>query len=361
MKKSDIQTRIQKLLDSCVASGAETGVQVTAYFQGHLVVDAWTGRTASTADASAVTGDTLFPVFSTTKGVAATMLHILAERGKLDYDDRVARYWPEFAANGKAHVTIRQALSHAAGIPQIPDDWDLTNLGDWNAVCARVAQLQPIWPPGTNHEYHAITFGWIIGEIVRRVDGRPFAQFMQEEICRPLGITGMYVGIPYDFQGIIALAEEPEPLPVQSNSLGFYSIPTRIQPLCAWVNRPDIRRACLPASNGIMSARAVARFYASLLPGGIDGVELLPPVRMKIATTRQSATMPMSLGFFIGAPTSPMGPRASAFGHPGYGGSIGFADPEYGFACGLTKNLFSKNAAHNRILNELRTALAIPS
>jgi CubicO group peptidase (beta-lactamase class C family) len=105
----------------------------------------------------------------------------------------------------------------------------------------------------------------------------------------------------------------------------------------------------------------VARFYASLLPGGIDGVELLPPVRMKIATTRQSATMPMSLGYFLGAPTSPMGPRASAFGHPGYGGSIGFADPEYGFACGLTKNLFSKNAAHNRILNELRTALAIPS
>jgi CubicO group peptidase (beta-lactamase class C family) len=360
MKKADVQTRIQKLLDSYVANGEETGLQVTAYFQGQLVVDAWAGRTASGADATPVTGDTFFPVFSTTKGVAATMLHILAERGKLNYDDRVARYWPEFAANGKAHVTIRQALSHAAGIPQIPDDWDLTNLGDWNAVCARVAQLQPIWPPGTNNEYHAITFGWIIGEIVRRVDGRPFTQFMNDEICRPLGITGMYVGIPAKFKGIIAILEEPEPAPVQPNSLGFYSIPVRIQPLCEWANRPEIQRACIPASNGIMSARAVARMYAALLPGGIKGVELLPQARIKIATERQSTTMPMSLGYFLGMPTSPMGPRASAFGHAGYGGSIGFADPEYGLACGLTKNLFSRNAAQNRILNELRDAFAIP-
>jgi CubicO group peptidase (beta-lactamase class C family) len=143
-------------------------------------------------------------VFSTTKGITATCIHLLAERGQVEYDAPVARYWPAFGGSGKEAVTLRDALTHRAGVPQMPDGLTPGDLGDWDRICAGIAAEAPLWEPGTQTGYHAYTFGWILGEVLRRVDGRPIARFVQEEICAPLGIRDLYVGIPDEAEARVA-------------------------------------------------------------------------------------------------------------------------------------------------------------
>jgi CubicO group peptidase (beta-lactamase class C family) len=172
------------VIDRLVDSGAEIGLQVAAYVNGELVVDTWTG-VADEATGQLVDGDTLFTSWSTTKGFVATCLHILADRGQVDYDTPVAAYWPEFGVQGKDVVTVRDALTHRAGVPQMPEGVTPKMMTDWDAMCAAIASLTPLWKPGTTVCYHAWTFGWIIGELVRRIDGRPIAQFAREELCQP--------------------------------------------------------------------------------------------------------------------------------------------------------------------------------
>src|SRR5476651_2611633 len=146
--RDQLQEKIQTLLNTLVAEGKERGAQVAVYIDGKLAVDAWAG-VADDRTGAAVDGDTLFPVFSTTKGIFSTVIHILAERGKIDYDAPIAKYWPEFAANGKEAITMRHALSHTAGIPYMPDDVTREQLYDWDFMCAAVAELKPSWPTGT--------------------------------------------------------------------------------------------------------------------------------------------------------------------------------------------------------------------
>ncbi len=208
---ADPQGRAQAALDDLVKRGVERGLQVAAYYNGELVVDAWAG----VADASTgriVDGDTLFTVFSTTKGVTATAIHLLADRGKLDYDTPIAVYWPEFGAHGKENVTVRQALTHTAGIPQMPYCVEPNDLSDWDGMCAAIADLQPLWKPGTRTGYHSVTFGWILGEVARRADGRSIAQIVQDDICRPLGITSLYLGIPATVEASVATIELTPPI-----------------------------------------------------------------------------------------------------------------------------------------------------
>lgn len=363
---TDIQARIQKFLNDLVSDNKECGMQVAAYHKGELVVDAWAGLAATTSG-KAVDGRTLFPVFSTTKGITATVIHLLAERGKLGYEDRISDHWPEFAANGKKDITVRQALNHSSAIPQMPGGVGVREIGDWEAMCAAVAKLKPLWTPGSQQEYHAITYGWILGELAHRVDGRSFAQIVSEDICCPLGIEDLYVGAPDEVTPRVAVLEEPAAVPILPGPAGADAIPMWVQPLHQWMNSADARRACVPASSGIMSARAIAKHYAALLPGGVDGVELLPPARVKVATVLQNPsgckeealTMRVGLGYNVGGAQSGYGPRVSAFGHGGYGGSIGLADPERGFACGLTKNLFSPHGAQDLVVAEIRKALGI--
>lgn len=344
------------MLDNAVETGRERGIQLAAYYRGELIVDAWAGvadnKTGRPADES-----TLFPVFSTTKGIAATVLHILAEQGKLDYDTKISDFWPEFGVNGKENATIRHALNHSVGIPQMPEGIGYTEITDWERMCAEVAKLKPLWTPGERMEYHAITFSWIIGEIAQRLDGRAFSQIMHDEICKPLGIKDMYIGIPDEVEPRVAILEEPEFTMPTFEPNQPQAIPEWIWPLHEWMNRPDARRACVPASNGIMTAKAIARHYAALLPGGVDGVELLPPSRIKLATelfvSADGTEATVGMGYFS------MGPRPSVFGHGGYGGSLGFADTEHHLAVGFTKNLYSKNDAGNEIINELKKMLAV--
>lgn len=358
----DIQTKIQEILGSSVEEGRERGIQVAAYYRGELVVDAWAGI-ADSKTGRKVDGATLFPVFSTTKGIAATVIHILAEQGKLDYDRKISDFWPEFGVNGKENATIRNALNHTIGIPQMPDGIGIEDIGNWNRMCTEVAKLAPIWTPGEHFEYHAITFSWIIGEIARRIDGRPFSQIMYEEICRPLGIEDMYVGIPEEVESRVATLEEPGYDTSKDRSQGIQSVPAWIYPLHEWMNRRDARQACIPASNGIMTAKAIARHYAALLPGGVDGVELLPSSRVKTATVPvmlgNGDPLTIAMGYFVGTKEPPMGFKASAFGHGGFGGSIGFADPECHLAIGWANNLYSENSVRDEVIREIKKMLGI--
>ena len=169
--KGDIQSRVQKLIDGIVARGGEQGLQVAAYYKGQLIVDAWSGL-ANPAKGSKVDGDTLFPVFSTTKGIGASAVHVLAERGVLDYEAPISKYWPEFAKKGKSAITLRQALDHTAGLPHMPDCKDQAELNDWKHMCELLTDLEPLWTPGTKTYYHAITYSWLIGEPAHRADGR---------------------------------------------------------------------------------------------------------------------------------------------------------------------------------------------
>jgi CubicO group peptidase (beta-lactamase class C family) len=207
MRRIPVQTalndRVQQLLSELVESGAEVGLQVAVFLDGELAADAWAG-VADEATGRLVDGDTLFTSWSTTKGFVATCIHLLAERGQLEYEAPVAAYWPEFAAQGKGGITVRHVLTHSAGVPHMPEGVTPEMMTDWEAMCAAIAAHAPLWAPGTQVGYHAWTFGWLLGEIIRRVDGRPIAQFAREELCRPLGIEDFYLGIPDSVEGRVA-------------------------------------------------------------------------------------------------------------------------------------------------------------
>jgi len=378
----DIQGHAQELLDDLVASGAERGMQLAVYVGDELVVDAWAG-VADPATGRRVDGDTLFPVFSTTKGIVATAIHMLADRGALDYDSPIASYWPEFGAHGKERVTVRHALAHTAGVPQMPEGVGAADMCDWDGMCRAIAGLAPLWEPGAATGYHALTIGWILGETARRVDGRPIARIVRDDICAPLGITSLYIGIPDSMEARVAILESAPAAPVGSGlPLGaadadapppgvfaVRAIPPALQPLEEMFGRPDVRRAVIPAAGGIMNARAIARHYAALAAGELDGVRLLTAERVRLASALQTkgsdlvAADPIrkGLGYFLDGPHMSLGGLPAAFGHPGHGGSLGFADPAHRLAFGLTKNRIVDGPPNEhvsyRIVRAVRDAL----
>jgi CubicO group peptidase (beta-lactamase class C family) len=298
---------------------------------------------------------------------------MIAERGGADYDAPVATYWPEFAQNGKERVTVRDALTHRAGVPQMPDGLVPEDLLDWDKMVAAVAALKPILEPGKQTAYHALTYGWIVGELVRRIDGRPIGRFVQEEICAPLGMRDVYFGIPESAAPRVAHLERAEPEPgVAEPAPDSISARAAPQPLARIIAQPPGWRASIPGGNCVASARALARMYAALI-GEVDGVRLLPPDRIKTATAIQTSDVDANLGrainkglgyFLGGSPGSAMGPRATAFGHPGAGGSIAFGDPERGLAVGFAKTLLTTHAdpltSHTLLIcDRVREALGV--
>jgi CubicO group peptidase (beta-lactamase class C family) len=175
-----LQARVQRRVDALVASGQETGVQVAAWLDGEQIVDVCAGA-ADAETGRPVTPDTPFFSYSTGKRLVGTLVHVLAEQGQLDYDLRVAEVWPEFARHGKEDVTLRHALTHSAGVPALPADITPEQLADWDTMCVVVADSAPLWAPGTRHGYHAWTYGWLVGETVRRATGVPLARLLVEE------------------------------------------------------------------------------------------------------------------------------------------------------------------------------------
>lgn len=343
-----VQRAVQDVLNDYVARDEETGLQVVAWHRGRQVVDAWAG-VADPSTGRPYDGETLTTVFSVTKGVASTAVHLLAERGRIAYDRPVADYWPAFGANGKADITVAEALSHRAGIPQLPAGIGPADLADYGRMVAATAEATPLWQPGTVPGYHSITHGWIVGGLVEAVDGRRIDRFLQEDLFAPLGVAdGFHLGLPASAEGRVApLIMDPSirgPFP-PPESYAWLAGPVGLGHLGETFDRPDVRRAIVPGAGGIATARALARLYAALV-GEVDGVRLLGADSVAAATALQTRAWdlvletaePKGIGYFLGHPESPMGDRLSAFGHPGYGGSIAFADPEHGFAFALTKN-----------------------
>ena len=193
---ADPQRIFQQAIDAAIREG-EVGIQFAVYKAGKLVVDVWGGLADDTTGRK-VDADTLFNVFSVTKAITATALHIQADRGLVSYDAPIAQYWPEFAAHGKGKATVRDALSHRTGVPQMPDGVTPAQMADYDWMVARMADMKPLFEPGTTNAYHSYTWGWIVAEVVRRTDPkkRPFREFVQDEIVRPLGIKDLWLGIP---------------------------------------------------------------------------------------------------------------------------------------------------------------------
>jgi len=358
---------VQRLLDKLVEIGAEDALQVAVYLDGDQVVDAWSGA----SEAGPVDGGTLFTSWSTTKGFAATCIHLLAEGGALDYDTPVVSCWPEFGSHGKTGITIRHVLTHTAGIPQMPAGATSEMITDWEAMCTAIATHEPLWEPGSRTAYHALVFGWIVGEVIRRIDGRPIARFAQEELCARLGIDDFYLGIPDDVEPRVAALRDDDSTPDATSAPDGTHVPQaamreRAAPAhlmtAEVMNLPDVRRASYPGAGGIMSASAIARLYAMLGNGGeLDGVRLLSAERVRETSSLHTdaedevmgARVRKGLGFLLsGAPEAGgdvrMGRSEGAFGHPGHGGSIGFSDPSRKLALGMTKSLMKSEADKTR-------------
>ena len=378
---SNAQARAQAVIDDLTGRGIERGLQVAAYLDGELVVDAWSGL-ADAESGRKVNGDTLFVTFSCTKGITATVVHMLAERGTLDYDLPIAHYWPEFASGPaaavKATITVRQALCHQAGLPHLPPGITRDGLLDTDRMRVWIEQAEPLWAPGTLTGYQAFTFGNIMGEIIRRIDGRTVGRIVAEEIARPLGVEdSLFIGARRDVTRRIARHESAPPNPEipmpPLDSDFFKAMPMSIWPFSAGANDPNGWVTELPASGGLMSARALARMYAALIGAPVDGgSRLLPGIRVAIATQIQTSEVdlvlgspiPKLLGWFGGYADSSMSVSPTAFGHPGAGGNSGFADPDCGFALAVTKNRMvsptrPEQGAARIIEREIRDALGL--
>ncbi len=351
----DVQDKVQKAIDNLVESGAERGLQVAVYHHGRQVVDAVAGI-ADPSTGRAYASDTPVYCYSVVKAAASTLVHMLVERGKLGYDTPVADLWPEFAANGKDRVTVRHVLNHTAGVPGIPLTTTIEDLCDWDKMCATIAGEKLWWEPGTKIGYHAYTFGYIIGEIIRRVTGKPISQVLREEISGPLGVEKeLYFGMPRSDQRRLAVLEDAPPPPnFQMPELPpdlpmFKAAPMSLMPNAAFGNRPDTLAADIPAG-GKTSARAIARMYAAML-GTVGGVRLLPESRVREATATPFSgidevfAMPTTwaLGYAAGIPGQEPQNPPTAFGVGGVGGSFAFFDTATGIAFALTKNRLRQN------------------
>lgn len=370
--------------------GGDIGAAVCLYRNGRPVVDLW-GGVADPESGRPWARDTLQLVYSATKGATSTAAHLLAQRGALDLDAPVAEYWPEFAANGKAEIPVRWLLSHQAGVVALDRPVPVADALAWQPMVDALAAQRPQWTPGTAHGYHGRTFGWLVGEVIRRVSGRTPGRFFADEIAGPLGLD-FFIGLPAGERARVSrmaykeaefdiAALPPEAIPEEIRDLVAGLVAALADPNSLYnrafsitdpaeidFNSPEVQAAEIPASNGIGTARALARMYAALI-GEVDGVRLLTPETLAAATKEQSVgpdqvmVMPsrFSSGYMLPSDFNPMtGP--GAFGHPGRGGSLAFADPDYGIAFAYVMNHIIEDAPNDMrarsLVDAVRTSLA---
>jgi CubicO group peptidase (beta-lactamase class C family) len=335
----------------------EVGAATAVMLDGKSVVDIWAGH-VDKERTRPWTRDTLVNVYSTTKGVTAMCAHRLADKGLLDLDAPVAKYWPEFAQAGKAKMPVRFLLSHRAGLPSIRKLLDEDALFKWNKMTTALAEQEPWWEPGTRHGYHALTFGYLVGEVIRRITSKTPGTYLRDEIAGPLG-ADFHIGLDAKHDARTAdLIPAPLPGPGEPNifaevmkdpesmaAKAFMNPPGGMRP--GLVNTREWRAAEIPAGNGHSTARALAQLYGTLARGGeMNGVRVMSKDEVANCSIEQSKgsdallmiNTRFSLGFMMSQPGSELGPNPKSFGHPGAGGSLGYADPEAKIGFGYTMN-----------------------
>jgi CubicO group peptidase (beta-lactamase class C family) len=333
---------------------AERGGAVCVWHDGKQVVDLW-GGWSDVARTNDWQRDTIVNFFSVSKALCAIACMRLVDQGKLNLGAPVARYWPQFAAAGKGAITVRQLLSHQAGLPAIrrplPDGAAL----EWDVIAGALAEQAPWWTPGSAHGYHVNTFGFLAGELVRRIDGRSIGTLLREDVAGPLG-ADVAIGLPRSEHHRVSAFQWPStpgtPVTPDLSSddalmhWNTYSNPPGFSG-AHWVNEPRWREAEVPSTNGHGNARGIARVYAALAQGGtIDGVRILSADAVAAATAEQvngpdlinNRPSRFGIGFQLTQPERPLGPNARGFGHFGAGGSLGFCDPQARIAFGYVTN-----------------------
>jgi CubicO group peptidase (beta-lactamase class C family) len=328
----------------------EIGAALSAYHNGRCVADLW-GGSADRGGMRPWRQDSLINVWSSTKALTATAICRLVDQGLLAYDAPVSRYWPAFGAAGKDRITVAQLMSHQAGLPGFAEPTQPEDQLDWAGCVAKLERQTPAWPPGEASSYHAMTYGWLAGELARRVAGVSIGEYVAREICGPLG-ADFFIGLPEDLEPRVAEMVGPRREPDPAAVAGLP--PAALMALANPAQNPEApnqrawRAAEIPAANGQASASGLARLFAMLVGGGeLEGVRILS--EGAVQAMRRAAAPPgrtdMLLGFTDSwamgmALNTPgiYGPNPRAYGHSGWGGSFGFADPDAGVAVGYVCN-----------------------
>jgi CubicO group peptidase (beta-lactamase class C family) len=337
----------------------EVGAALSLVVDGETVVDIWGGH-ADGALSRPWEEDTIVNTFSTTKGITTICALRLIEQGKIDVDAPVAQYWPEFAAAGKEEITFRQLISHQAGLPGIDGMIPVEKAYEWEPVIEALAAQKPFWEPGPQFGYHAVTFGSLVGEVIRRVSGKSVGTYWREEFAEPLGLD-YHIGFGEELDERCATIS-PAPLPdlskvdhplykamLDPSTLTFKAFMITPLPMVEplYMNTRKWRAAEVPAANGHGTARSLARLYGALATGGkLDGIQVLKPETIEMATQTQSRgqdavllfPMRFGVGFILETPEWQISPNGTVFGHAGMGGSFGFADPEAKYGVGYVMN-----------------------
>ena len=368
-------------LSRSIERGDDLGASVAVYHRGDCVLDVAGGAFDATGR-RAYDHDTLQLVFSTTKGIVSIAVAMCVQRGILRYDEKVSTYWPEFGSSGKDEATVAQLLSHQCGLITI-DGITLEEALDWDTVTSRLATGTPEWPIGSAHGYHALTFGWLAGELVRRVDGRSIGQFVADEIAGPLGVE-LWIGLPESEEhrvsplvGGIGTTDDdmdPDVKAMIDQVIGPGTLGGRALSLSGAFagdgvfNRRDVHAAEIPAANAITNAAALAKIYAATL-APVDGVQLVDDATRETIRTQVTPhgepdsclLLPTTFGMGFmthGLFTPYAGP--GSYGHPGAGGSVAFAQPERDLAFAYAMNNMAANlAADSRAQQLIEAAAAI--
>ncbi len=345
--------RVESLFRDQIAQGVHPGAGLAVYRRGGLVLDLY-GGVADNRSGKPVTADTMFVLYSCTKPLTAACLHLLWERGQVAWDDRVAEHWPEFGRNGKDAVTVRHVLTHTAGFPDTPAELSWDRWHDWDFVVETMENLTPLFQPGKIIAYHPRNFGWVIGELVRRIDGRPISQFLREEITAPLGMADTYMGLPESLEHRVSRVHA-------TDDCDRPSMPSTY-------NKPGVHQAVQPAGGGIAAARDLARFYAMMVAGGsLNGTRLFESATVAEVTGLQVEGMDHTGGLHVqrslglSLADRRMGARGQlthrTFGHAGAGTSIGWADPDLGLAVAYITNGFRAEHSNTERLSTISQAV----
>lgn len=342
---------VRDVLAASFAADEELGARFSLVVEGEVVVDLWAGF-ADARRSRPFAADTLVPVFSVTKALAAIMIARLVDQKRLAYDQPVAEVWPQFGQAGKAAITVGQVMSHQAGLPGFLEPMDPALWFDRDAILAKLEAMAPLWPPGTASGYHAITVGYLAGEIFRRVDGRSLGTALREDLAAPLGLD-LWIGLPDAEHPRCAELQRPKSLP----DFGEPTDPRRAAFLTPWAapggrGGADWRLAEIPSANGHATALSLARLMGALASDGrLDGVTVLSPeIRDEASRERiggRDLVLPFDLswgaGFMRNPPNLFYGPGQAAFGHSGWGGACAFADPQSRIAGAYVMN---RQSAH---------------